>query len=87
MRTSEVSADELHQAKAFLLRQIPLSESSEEEVAEGLLARAERDCRWTQPVREVEKYLILSPADIRAAFARRIRPDNFVEIVRGPTAR
>ena len=49
MRTSEVSADELHQAKAFLLRQIPLSESSEEEVAEGLLARAETGLPLDEP--------------------------------------
>ena len=41
MRTEDVSASELQQAKALLLRQIPLSESSEDEVAEGLLRRAE----------------------------------------------
>ncbi len=33
MRTTDVSDAELHQAKALLLRQIPLSESSEEAVA------------------------------------------------------
>ncbi len=37
MRTENVSAEELHQAKALLLRQIPLGESSEDAVAEGLL--------------------------------------------------
>ena len=37
MRTEDASASELQQAKALLLRQIPLSESSEDEVAEGLL--------------------------------------------------
>lgn len=42
MRTEDVSADELHQAKALLLRQIPLGESSEDAVAGGLLRRADR---------------------------------------------
>jgi zinc protease len=41
MRTQDVSADELHQAKALLLRQISLNDSSEEAMAHGLLARAE----------------------------------------------
>ncbi len=40
MRTQDVSADELHLAKAMLLRSIPLGESSEEGVAQGLLRRA-----------------------------------------------
>jgi zinc protease len=84
MRTSEVSANELHQAKAFLLRQIPLSESSEEEVAEGLLARAEVGLPLDEPVREVEKYLNLTAGDVREAFAKRIRPADFVQVVRGP---
>jgi zinc protease len=87
MRTDEVSADELHQAKAFLLRQIPLSESSEEEIAEDLLARAETGLPLDEPVREVDKYLNLNAGEIRAAFAKRIRPDDFVQVVRGPSIR
>ena len=41
MQTQDVTADELHQAKALLLRQLPLSESSEDAVAEGMLRRAQ----------------------------------------------
>jgi zinc protease len=87
MRTDEVSADELHQAKAFLLRQIPLGESSEEEIAGDLLARAETGLQLDEPIREVKKYLNLNASEIRAAFARRIRPDDFVQVVRGPSTR
>jgi len=47
MRVENVSAAELHQAKALLLRQIPLSESSEDAVGEGLLRRAETGLRST----------------------------------------
>ncbi len=39
MQTDNVTDEELHQAKALLLRQMPLSESSEDSVAGGLLAR------------------------------------------------
>jgi zinc protease len=85
MRTDAVSADELHQAKAFPLRQIPLNESSEEEIADGLLARAETGLPLDEPVRQVEKYLNLTASEIRAAFAKRIRPDDFVQVVRGPS--
>jgi zinc protease len=87
MRTEEVSADELHQAKAFLLRQIPLSESSEEEIAEDLLTRAETGLPLDEPTREVEKYLNVNASEVRAAFAKRIRPDDFVQVVRGPLTR
>jgi zinc protease len=85
MRTSEVSSDELHQAKAFLLRQIPLSASSEEEVAEDLLDRAELGLPLDEGIRQVGKYLDVSASEIRAAFAKRIRPEDFVQVVRGPS--
>jgi zinc protease len=85
MRTGEVSAAELHQAKAFLLRQIPLSASSEEEVAEDLLDRAETGLPLDEPIREVGKYLDVNASEIREAFAKRIRPDGFVRVVRGPS--
>jgi zinc protease len=87
MRTGEVSADELHQAKAFLLRQVPLSASSEQEVAEDLLDRAETGLPLDEPIREVGKYLFVNAGEIRAAFAKRIRPDDFVQVVRGPSIR
>jgi zinc protease len=87
MRTGEVSAGELHQAKAFLLRQIPLSASSEEEVAEDLLDRAETGLPLDEPDREIGKYLNVNAGEIRAAFAKRIRPDDFVQVVRGPSIR
>jgi hypothetical protein len=35
-------------------------------------------------MREVEKYLNVNASEIRAAFAKRIRADDFVQVVRGP---
>src|SRR5580658_3481766 len=84
MRTDDVSADELHQAKALLLRQLPLSESSEDAVAEGLLRRAEAGLPLDEPIRAAHKYFELSAADVKAAFSRQIRPGDLVQVVRGP---
>ncbi len=84
MRTEEVSPADLHQAKALLLRQIPLSESSEEAVAGGMLARAEMGLPLDEPVRAAHQYIGLSAADVKAAFARQVNPANLVQVVRGP---
>ncbi len=86
MRTEDVSAYELHQAKALLLRQIPLRESSENAVAQGLLARAEIGLPLNEPVLAARKYYDLSAAEVRAAFARAVHPDDFVQVVRGPAS-
>ena len=84
MRTEDVSADELHQAKALLLRQIPLSESSEDAVAGGLLARARIGLPLDEPIRAAKKYAAIDADQIKAAFAKQIRTDDFVQVVRGP---
>ncbi|MGA8214299.1 MAG: pitrilysin family protein [Candidatus Sulfotelmatobacter sp.] len=84
MQTEEVSADELHQAKALLLRQIPLSESSEDAVAEGLLRRAEIGLPLDEPIRAAKKYFELNADEVKAAFSRQIRTGDFVQVVRGP---
>ena len=84
MRTEDVPANELHQAKALLLRQIPLSESSEEAVAEGFLRRAEIGLPLDEPIRAAETYSKLSAEEVKAAFARKIRTGDFVQVVRGP---
>jgi len=84
MRSEPVSDADLHQAKALLLRQIPLSESSEEAVAGGLLGRAQVGLPLDEPIRAANKYYALTAQDVTAAFARHIQPDNLVQIVRGP---
>jgi zinc protease len=84
MRTETVSEGELHQAKALLLRQIPLSESSEEAVAGGMLARALVGLPLDEPLRAAKTYVGLTAEEVKAAFARQIRTDNLVQVVRGP---
>ncbi len=85
MRTTAVSEEELHQAKALLLRQLPLSEASQAAVAGGLLSRAVAGLPLDEPFKAASKYASLSAEDVKAAFARKVRPDDFVQVVRGPT--
>jgi zinc protease len=85
MQTTAPSGDELEQARAMLIRQIPLRESSESQIAGGLLARSLMGLSLDEPMRAAERYEKLSAEDVRAAFAKWIRPGDFVEVVQGPT--
>ena len=84
MRTEDVSPAELHQAKALLLRQIPLSESSEDALASGMLARADIGLPLDEPIRAAKRYMELNADDVKAAFAKAIHTDTLVQVVRGP---
>ena len=87
MQTTEVTPGELQQAKALLLRQIRLRESSEDAVAGGLLARAQMDLPLDEPSRAARRYLDLTAAQVQAAFRKWLRPDGFVEVTRGPASK
>lgn len=84
MRSDEVSPAELHQAKALLLRGITLGEASEQSVAAGLLGRAQLGLPLDESRRAAERYIGLSAAEVKAAFARHVNPGNLVQVVRGP---
>ncbi len=86
MRTQDVSPHELHQAKALLLRQMVLNESSEEAVARGLLERALIGLPLDEPVLAARKYDEMTAGQVRGAFSRLIRPADLVQIARGPAA-
>jgi zinc protease len=87
MQKENVTPAELQQAKALLLRQLPLGESSEDAVAGALLARAQLNLPLDEAARAAKRYISLSADDIRLAFAKWIRPDGFVQVVRGPAAK
>ena len=84
MRSEDVSPSELHQAKALLLRQIPLSASSEDALAGELLGRAVLGLPLDEPVVAARKYMQLTADDIKSAFAKEINTGNLVQVVRGP---
>jgi zinc protease len=84
MQKYNVTPAELQQAKALLLRQIPLGESSEDALAGGMLARARIGLPLDEPLRAAERYFNMSADQVREAFAKHIDPASFAQIVRGP---
>jgi zinc protease len=84
MQAHDASTSELQQAKALLIREIPLAESSESDIAEGLLDRSITGMPLDEPILAARRYLNISADEVRTAFAKWIRPNDFVEVVQGP---
>jgi zinc protease len=84
MQARDVSPDELLQAKALLLRQIALSESSEDAIAAGTLQRAVLGLPLDEPRRAARRYLAMNADTVRDAFKRDVHPRDLVMVVRGP---
>jgi zinc protease len=84
MQTAPVTANELRQAKAMLLRQIPLSESSEDRIAGGLLSRARIGLPLDEPSIAAHHYVELTGEQVQAAFAKWLRPGDLVQVTEGP---
>jgi zinc protease len=84
MQTDTVPEETLNRAKAFLLQQIPLSESSVHSISDGLILRATNELPLTEPFEAAREYLRLTPQQVQAAFAKWIRPTDFVQVTEGP---
>ena len=84
MQDQPVGADELQRAKAMLLREIPLEESSLGSIAQGFISRTTLGLPLDEPTRAARSYVALTAADVKAAFARWLRPDALVQVTQGP---
>ncbi|HEY3913180.1 MAG TPA: pitrilysin family protein, partial [Verrucomicrobiae bacterium] len=84
MRDREVTPEELRQAKGLLLREIPLSESSVERIADGWLYRSTHDLPLDEPIQSAKKYMDLTAPEVQAAFSKWIRPDDLIQVSLGP---
>jgi zinc protease len=87
MQTTPATQDELVRVKALLLRQIPLSESSVDDIAHGLLGRIDLGLPLDEPTIAARRYIELGPAEVQAAFRKWLRPDDLVRVSEGPTPR
>jgi zinc protease len=87
MQMTEVPPEKLQLAKALLLREIPLKESSMEDIAQGLLQRATHDLPLDEPILAAERYMKLTAEEVKAAFANWLRPGDLVEVTEGPSAK
>jgi zinc protease len=84
MQAQPVSAAELTQAKALLMRKTALGEASVSAIADGLLDRAMLGLPLNEPTLAAKRYRALSAEQVQATFARRLRLKNLVEVSQGP---
>jgi zinc protease len=87
MQKTLVSPEELERAKALLLREIPLSESSTDRIAEKLLDLSTHLLPLDEPLLAARKYVALTAEQVRAAYAKWLRPGDLVQVVEGPPDR
>ncbi len=84
MQKYNVTDAELQQAKALLLRSIPLGESSEDDIAAGVIARRRIGLPLDEPFKAAKIYYDMKADQVREAFAKWIDPARLVQVVRGP---
>ena len=84
IQTKKVTAQELHQAKLMLLRDIPLAESSVDAIAQSWLTYASLGLPLDERVHAGKIFTTLKAEDVKAAFARWLRPDDLVQVTQGP---
>jgi zinc protease len=87
MQTSPVGLEELDQAKALLLRQMPLGESSMDQIARALANRVEFGLPLNEPDIAARHYIALTPEQVQAAFQKWMRPQDIVRTSQGPAPR
>jgi zinc protease len=85
MQAQPVAGAALRQAKALLLTETALAEASVSDIADGLLHRATLGLPLDEPTLAAHRYVRLSAKDVRAAFARRLRVADLVQVTEGPT--
>jgi zinc protease len=85
MQKKPVSHIELRQAKTLLIRQIPLSESSMDGIAERLLYYSLEDLPLDEPIRAAKHYREITASQVKRAFVKWIRPEDFVQVTLGPS--
>ena len=84
MQAKKVTAQELHQAKLMMLRDIPLAESSMDYIAQGWLAYSALGLPLDERVRAGEIYVKLDADDVKNAFTKWLRPGDLVQVTQGP---
>jgi zinc protease len=84
MQTKKVTAQELHQAKLMMLRDIPLAESSVDYIAQGWLAYSALGLPLDERVHAGKIYSKFGADDVKNAFAKWLRADGVVQVTQGP---
>jgi len=84
MQTTPVTKEELQLAKTLLIRQVSLEEASMDSIAGTLLSRSLEDLPLDESFRAAGEFLEITADQVRDAFAKWIRPTDFVQMTVGP---
>jgi zinc protease len=84
MQQEEVSSEELRLAKILMLRRIPLSRASVSGIAGQYLALIREKLPLDEPQRAAHKIIGIPAEEVKAAFAKKIRPEEMVQVIQGP---
>jgi zinc protease len=84
MQAQPVADEELLRVKALLLRRIPLSEASIDDIALGFLHRRDLNLPLDEPILAARRYIALEPIEVQTAFKKWLRPDDLVRVTQGP---
>ena len=84
MQRTPVGQEELLRVKELLVRQIPLGESSVDEIAGGIISRVDLGLPLDEPTIAAQRYIELGPQQIEAAFRKWMRPRDLVRVSEGP---
>lgn len=87
MQRTPVTDEELQRAKAMLLRQIPLAESTTDAIAQGLIERWSAGLPLDEPTVAAQHIIALDAENVRSAFAKWVRVVDLTRVSRGPSAR
>jgi zinc protease len=85
MQTSPVTPEELRQAKMILVREIPLSESSTDDIAGKMLHYSLEGLPLDESTRAAKRYLGATSTQVMKAFSKWIRPSDLVQVTLGPS--
>jgi zinc protease len=84
VQTTPVTDAELQRAKAMLLREIPLDQASEHDIAQGYIEQRRLDLPLDEPMVAGRHYLALDAAAVQQAFEKWVRPTSLVRVTDGP---
>ena len=84
MQTHPVSEAELVRAKAELLRRLQMQRASVGGIAGQYLQSTELGLPLSSPRQVAARYLAIEAEQVQQAFAKWIRPDDLVQVVKGP---
>jgi zinc protease len=85
LQSAPPGEEELARVKALLLRQIPLNDSSTDDIAHGFIQRRDLNLPLDEPTLAARRYIELTPQEVQSAFRKWIRPDDLVRVTQGPT--